>query len=84
MDYVVATGVAHTVGDFVAAAFAHVGIADWSAHVDVDPALRRPIDARELVGDASRARDVLGWTPSVPFEEIVARMVDADLAVLSR
>lgn len=79
-DYVVATGVGHTVEEFVAAAFREVGVADWSAYVDVDPALLRPVDAHALVGDATRIRTDLGWAPTVGFEELVARMVRADLA----
>ncbi len=78
-DYVIATGVARSVRDVVAAAFAHAGVDDWEHLVEADPALARPADATELVGDASRAREVLGWTPTVGFDEIVARMVDADL-----
>ena len=79
-DYVVATGRAHSVRDFVAAAFAAAGIEDWEPLVRRDPALLRPTDAAELVGDARRARDVLGWEPTVSFEDVVARMVAADLA----
>jgi GDPmannose 4,6-dehydratase len=78
-DYVVATGEGHSVRDFAAAAFAHVGITDWEPLVRTDPALVRPADAIELVGDASRARAELGWAPTVTFEELVGRMVDADL-----
>lgn len=78
-DYVVATGRAHSVSDFVAAAFAHAGVPDWRARVEVDAALVRPADATEQVGDATKARTVLGWRPTVSFEEMVARMVDADL-----
>ncbi|MDR7252105.1 GDPmannose 4,6-dehydratase [Nocardioides sp. BE266] len=78
-DYVVATGRAHSVRDFVAAAFAAAGITDWEPLVRSDPAFFRPADPTELVGDASKARDVLGWEPTVAFEEIVARMVAADL-----
>lgn len=83
-DYVIATGIAHSIRDLVSTAFAHVGIDDWEPLVDVDPALARPSDAPELVGDATRARTALGWTPTVDFEEIVARMIDADLATLQR
>jgi GDPmannose 4,6-dehydratase len=79
-DYVVATGVSHSVGDFVAAAFARVGITDWAGLVHTDQAFVRPADAPELVGDAGKARAQLGWAPTVTFEELVARMVDADLA----
>jgi GDPmannose 4,6-dehydratase len=78
-DYVVATGVARSVRDFVAAAFAHAGVEDWEDRLEVDRSLVRPADATELVGDASLARDRLGWAPTVSFEDIVGRMVDADL-----
>jgi GDPmannose 4,6-dehydratase len=78
-DYVLATGVAHSVEDFVAAAFARAGIEDWRPLVRSDPAFVRPADPVELVGDPRRARQVLGWEPTVPFEELVGRMVDADL-----
>ncbi len=79
-DYVVASGVAHSVRDFVAAAFAHVGIEEWEHLVEVDPALARPVDAPELVGDAGKAARELGWAPTVGFEELVARMVDGGAA----
>ena len=79
-DYVVATGVAHSVRDFVAAAFDRVGIADWEPYVVVDPEFVRPADPTELVGDATRARTQLGWSPTVGFDEVVGLMVDADLA----
>jgi len=78
-DYIVATGAAHTVRDFVVAAFQHVGIDDWERHVVVDPDLYRPADPRALVGDSSRLQG-LGWRPTVGFRDLVALMVDADLA----
>jgi GDPmannose 4,6-dehydratase len=81
-DFVVATGRTHSVAEFVATAFARVGIEDWERHVEVDPAFVRPADATEQVGDASKARRVLGWAPTVTFEELVARMVDHDCALL--
>jgi len=77
-DVVIATGVSHTVADFVAAAFARVGIVDWQDLVTTNPAFVRPVDAVELVGNPARARDLLGWQPRVGFEELVGRMVDAD------
>ncbi len=80
-DFVVATGEAHSVRDFALAAFARVGITD--PPLRVDPALVRPADPALLVGDASKARAVLGWKPTVGFDELVGRMVDADLAALS-
>lgn len=81
-DYVIATGEAHSVADFVAAAFARAGVQDWQGRVRVDPAFFRPADAGLQVGDAGKAQRELGWSPSVVFEELVGRMVDADLAQL--
>jgi GDPmannose 4,6-dehydratase len=78
-DYVIATGVGHSVRDFVDAAFRRAGIDDWSSLVSVDAEFTRPADASDLTGDASRARDELGWTPTLDFAEIVGRMVDEDL-----
>ena len=83
-DYVVATGVAHSVRDFVRAAFTAAGIDDWEQRVTIDPRFARPVDAPEMRGDASRAREVLGWAPTVGFEEIVARMVENDLELARR
>jgi GDPmannose 4,6-dehydratase len=82
-DYVVATGVSHSVRDFVATAFAHVGISDWQPRVATDPAYVRATDAAEQRGDASKARRELGWTTSVDFAGLVGLMVDADRAALS-
>ncbi|WP_194409128.1 GDP-mannose 4,6-dehydratase [Microbacterium cremeum] len=82
-DYVIATGVSHSVRDFAAAAFSAVGINDWEPLVTIDTALLRHGDAAVQAGNASRARDVLGWKPSVTFEEMVRRMVEADLAEAS-
>ena len=81
-DYVLATGHTHTIRDFLDAAFAHVGIADWERYVRQDPQFMRPAEVDLLVGDASKARDILGWRPTVSFGELVAMMVDADLAAL--
>jgi GDPmannose 4,6-dehydratase len=83
-DYVVATGVSHSVRDFVRAAFDAAGIEDWERYVTLDPRFARPSDAPELVGDPTRAREVLGWSPSVPFEDVVRRMVRHDLDLLDR
>jgi GDPmannose 4,6-dehydratase len=78
-DYVVATGVARSVRDFVAAAFQRAGISDWEDLVTVDQEFVRPADPTALTGDASKARELLGWAPTVDFTEVVGRMVDADL-----
>jgi GDPmannose 4,6-dehydratase len=77
-DYVVATGVAHSVRDLLEVAFGVVGL-DWRAHVRQDPALLRPAEVDSLIGDASKARRVLGWAPRVGFAELVEMMVRADL-----
>jgi GDPmannose 4,6-dehydratase len=74
-DYVVATGEPHTVQELVELAFAHAGL-DWREHVRVDESLRRG-QGYQLVGDASKARERLGWKPSVTFEQLVALLVDA-------
>ena len=78
-DYVVATGESHSVRELALAAFAHAGVGDGADRLRTDAALSRPTDAPELAGDASRARERLGWKPTLTFPEIVARMVDADL-----
>jgi GDPmannose 4,6-dehydratase len=77
-NFVVATGRSRSVRDFVAAAFAAVGIEDWRPHVEVDPEFVRPTDPGELVGDASKAHSELGWETTKSFTEIVAAMVSAD------
>jgi GDPmannose 4,6-dehydratase len=79
-DYVVATGVAHSVRDFVDAAFRRAGVPDWEGLVVQDERFFRPAEATVLCGDAGRARRVLGWEPTTTFDELVGRMVDADLA----
>ena len=81
-DYVVATGVSHTVREFVTMAFAHVGITDWSDWVRSDTAFLRASDSHEQRGDATKLRDELGWRPTVELGELVAMMVDADRAEL--
>ena len=78
-DYVIATGEAHSIRDFLDAAFAHVGIDDWTPYVRQDPRFMRPAEVDHLIGDASKAREVLGWKPRVSFPELVALMVEADL-----
>jgi GDPmannose 4,6-dehydratase len=79
-DYVVATGETHSIRELVDVAFAHVGIDDWSGYVRQDKAFTRPAEVDYLVGDATKARRILGWKPRVGFTELVQMMVDADLA----
>jgi len=78
-DYVIASGASHAVQDLCALAFARVGLR-WQDHVVVDPALVRPAEVDLLLGDASKAKRVLGWTPRVSFQQLVEMMVDADVA----
>jgi GDPmannose 4,6-dehydratase len=79
-DFVVASGRAHSVAEFVAAAFTVAGIDDWRSRIVQDPSLLRAADPGVSVGDASRIRQRLGWAPTVGFEGIVRRMVEHDLA----
>jgi GDPmannose 4,6-dehydratase len=81
-DYVVATGQTHTVQELVETAFGQVGL-DWRRYVVQDAGLVRPAEVDLLIGDASRARQVLGWEPRVGFRELVRMMVEADLAALA-
>jgi GDPmannose 4,6-dehydratase len=81
-DYVVATGETHSVREFCQIAFEHVGLR-WEDHVTIDPKFMRPAEVDLLIGDASKARDTLGWKPRTSFPELVTMMVDADLDLLS-
>lgn len=82
-DYVVATGQSHSVRELVEIAFGHAHL-DWEKHVRLDPTLLRPAEVDHLIGDPSKARDTLGWIPSVDFRGLVTMMVEADLARLSK
>jgi GDPmannose 4,6-dehydratase len=83
-DYVIATGEAHSVSEFLDLAFGAVGIDDWSSYVRVDPAQMRPADVDVLIGDATKARAALGWKPRMPFEELVQTMVESDILAQSQ
>ncbi|HEY7994665.1 MAG: GDP-mannose 4,6-dehydratase [Candidatus Eremiobacterales bacterium] len=82
-DYVISTGRTHSVQQLVETAFGHVGL-DWHEHVVIDPKFIRPAEVDMLIGDATKARTKLGWEPQVTFEELVAIMVDTDLARLKQ
>jgi GDPmannose 4,6-dehydratase len=81
-DYVISTGVSHSVRDLVEVAFGHTGL-DWQKYVKIDPALLRPAEVDHLIGDASKAKRVLGWRPNLTFEGLIQMMVDEDLARLA-
>ncbi len=78
-DYVISTGETHSVREFLDVAFAHAGISDWEKYVVQDPAFYRPAEVDLLVGDATKARETLGWEPKVSFPELVSMMVESDL-----
>lgn len=80
-DYVIATGEAHTVREFAELAFARVDL-DWERYVEIDPRYYRPAEVDYLMGDATKAKNELGWQPRTSFSELVAIMVDADVQLL--
>ncbi|HIA49396.1 MAG TPA: GDP-mannose 4,6-dehydratase [Acidobacteria bacterium] len=82
-DYVIATGTSHSVRDLVRFAFSHVGL-EWEEWVRVDPNLLRPAEVDHLIGDASKARQKLNWSPTVDFEQLIGLMVDADMERMTR
>jgi GDPmannose 4,6-dehydratase len=77
-DYVVATGEAHSVREFLDIAAAHCGV-NWERHVEIDPRYFRPTEVDYLLGDSSKARQALGWAPRIDFTQLVQSMVDHDL-----
>jgi len=78
-DYVISTGVTHSIRDLLEVAFARVGITDWERYITQDPRFMRPAEVELLIGDSTKAHRVLGWQPKVGFEELVNMMVDNDL-----
>jgi len=82
-DYVIATGLTHSVRRLLDLAFSHAGL-DYREYVEIDPAFLRPAEVCHLRGDFAKARRKLGWEPSTSFEQLVAMMVDGDLGIVSR
>lgn len=80
-DYVIGTGVAHTVRNFVKATFSHLDL-DWREYVRVDSNLLRPAEVKHLVADSSKGRNVLGWEPEVNFQELTRMMAESDLGLI--
>jgi GDPmannose 4,6-dehydratase len=80
-DFVLATGETHSVREFLELAFAHADL-EWKTHVHIDPKYFRPAEVDVLLGDASKAKEKLGWTPTVGFEELTRLMVDADIKLV--
>jgi GDPmannose 4,6-dehydratase len=82
-DFVVATGETHSIKEFLEVAFTYAGL-EWQDHVEFDPRYLRPAEVELLIGDSTKARNQLGWEPSVTFKELVYLMVDADLQALGQ
>ncbi len=78
-DFVIATGETHTIKDFIVEAFKHVEIDNWQEHIGIDEKFMRPAEVDFLKGDATKAKEVLGWTPKTTFSQLVKMMVDADM-----
>jgi GDPmannose 4,6-dehydratase len=82
-DYVIATGETHSVREFLDEAFGYLDL-DWKQHIEIDPRYYRPAEVDVLLGDATKAREALGWTPKVQFKELVRLMVDHDMELATR
>jgi GDPmannose 4,6-dehydratase len=82
-DFVIATGEAHTVRNFVKAAFVAAGVPNWSDHIVIDPRFNRPTDSGILLGNAKKARRVLGWEPTKTFHDVVKAMVEHDMQLVA-
>lgn len=78
-DYVISTGIQHSITDLLNIGFNHVGIVDWKKYVESDPRFKRPAELDSLCGDSSKAKKVLGWRPKTNFETLIKEMIDADL-----
>ena len=81
-DYVIATGVEHSIRDFLDCAFDYIGVSDWSKYVLQDERYMRPAEVAVLCGDSSKAREVIGWKPETSFEQMVFNMVGNDIKLL--
>lgn len=78
-DYVIATGIQHTIGELLEKSFAAVGITDWQKYVESDPRFKRPAELHSLCGNPKKAKDRLGWQPKTSFDEMIKMMVEADI-----
>lgn len=83
-DYVLATGETHSIREFLDEAFKIIGIDNWSSYIKVDPRFIRPVEVSYLLGDASKAKRVLGWEPKTSFKELVKKMVENDINLLKK
>lgn len=82
-NFIISTGINHSIKDFLEIAFGHVGIKDWKKYIKIDPRFKRPAELFTLQGKSDKAHKLLGWKPKVKFEELVKMMIDADMKRLS-
>lgn len=82
-NFIISTGINHSIKDFLEIAFGHVGIKDWKKYIKIDPRFKRPAELFTLQGKSDKAHELLGWKPKVKFEELVKMMIDADMKRLS-
>ncbi len=83
-NFIISTGITHSISDFCKIAFKHAGISDWKKYIVIDPQFKRPAELFTLQGKSGKAKKVLGWYPKVRFEELIKMMVDADLERLRK
>jgi GDPmannose 4,6-dehydratase len=83
-NYIISTGITHSIKDFCEIAFNHIDISDWQKYIVIDPQFKRPAELFTLQGKSDKAKNVLGWEPKVKFEELIRMMVDADLDRLKK
>ena len=83
-DFIISTGVNHSIHEFLEEAFKNVGITDWQKYIKIDPAFKRPAEVHNLQGRADKAANLLGWKPEVSFSQLVKMMVDADMERLQK
>jgi GDPmannose 4,6-dehydratase len=82
-NFIISTGIDHSIKDFLEIAFGHVGIKDWKKYIKIDPRFKRPAELFTLQGKSDKAHKILGWKPKIKFEELVKMMIDADMKRLS-
>jgi len=83
-NYIISTGINHSIEDFCKEAFNYVGIKDWKKYIKIDPRFKRPAELFSLKGKSNKAKSVLKWEPKVEFKELVKMMIDADINRLKK
>lgn len=83
-DFVVATGICHSVRDFLEYSFEHIGVSNWQKYVTQDPRFMRPAEVDYLQGDASKAKNILGWEPKTTLKQMIKKMIDNDIKLVGK